>query len=423
MNYRLIKDLIAYKIKFGSGFERELRKIIALGKCSKQELMELKEQEFVKQFQNAFTNSKFYKNLYQSHGINIDSIKTLADSKKLPIIDKKIVKENCNDILTRSRLTVFKAYSSGTTGAPLQVYRDFCSTIKEYAYGHYFQQMHGYNLGDRVVSLRGTLDRNTLSYVDKSNNVLYISSFHLNTNKIDEIYKLISDFKPKVIKAYPSSMHILSTELLKSGRELNIPIAFTSSEVLHGFQREIVEKVLHTKIFDWYGNAEQTVAFGQFDDCMYREFPLYSHTEFEDKHLITTGLINTAFPLIRYKVDDVVQLAPSSNGICVVEKIEGRDDDYVILKDGQKIGRLDLAFKKTNEILAAQIIQETVGEIIVNIIPDKSFTQTDGKQIEQNLRDLLGADCLIRFEKIETSQLIRSKKGKFNLVVSQLEKK
>ncbi len=423
MNYRLIKDLIAYKIKFGSGFEKELRKIIELGECSKQELMELKEQEFVNQFQNAFNNSKFYQNLYQSHGINIDSVKTLSDASKLPIIDKKTVKENSIEILTRCKLTVFKAYSSGTTGTPLQVYRDFSSTIKEYAYGHYFQQMHGYNLGDRVVSLRGTLDRNTLSYVDKSNNVLYISSFHLNTNKVDEIYKLINDFQPKVIKAYPSSMHILATELLKSGKELSIPIAFTSSEVLHGFQREIVERVLHTKIYDWYGNAEQTVAFGQFNDCMYREFPLYSHTEFEDKHLITTGFINKVFPLIRYKVDDVVQLAPSSNGICVVEKIEGRDDDYVILKDGQKIGRLDLAFKQVNELLAAQIIQEKVGEIIVNLIPDKKFTKLDGKQIELNLRSLLGPDCLIRFEQIETNQLIRSKRGKFNLVVSQMEKK
>ena len=149
---------------------------------------------------------------------------------------------------------------------------------------------------------------------------------------------------------------------------------------------------------------------------------MYSYTEFEDKHLITTGFINTVFPLIRYKVDDVVQLAPSSNGICVVEKIEGRDDDYVILKDGQKIGRLDLAFKQVNELLAAQIIQEKVGEIIVNLIPDKGFTKLHCESIEQNLRNLLGPDCLLRFEKIETNQLIRSDKGKFNLVVSQLKK-
>jgi phenylacetate-CoA ligase len=423
MGVQLIKDLIAYKIKFGSGFEKELRKIITWSNCSEQELLDLKEKEFIKQFRNAFENSKFYKNLYQSHGLTIDSVKNISDISKLPVIDKSIVKKNSSDILTRSRLTVFKAYSSGTTGTPLQVYRDFSSTIKEYAYGHFFQQMHGYYLGDPVVSLRGVLDRNTVSYFDKSNNVLYISSFHLGSDEIAKIHQMITNFQPKVIKAYPSSMHILATELYKANLELHIPLAFTSSEVLHDFQREIVEKVFNTKIFDWYGNAEQTVAFGQFEDSFYHEFPLYSHTEIEDNHLITTGFINNAFPLIRYKVDDVIQLAPTSNGTCVFRKIEGRDDDYVILKDGQRVGRLDLAFKKINQLLAAQIIQEKMGEIKVNLIPDKGFTKLDCTQLEQNLRALIGVDCLIKFERIETQGLIRSNRGKFNLVVSLIEKK
>lgn len=422
MSYRSVKDIIAYKIKFGRGFERELEKIIYLSNLSKQKLLGLKEQEFIKQFRNAFENSKFYKKLYQSHGITINSVKNLSDAGKLPVIDKSIVKKNSSELLTRSRFSVFKAHSSGTTGTPLQVYRDFSSTIKEYAYGHFFQQMHGYQLGDPVVSLRGVLNRNTVSYFDKSNNVLYISSFHLSAGKMAEIHKLITDFQPKVIKAYPSSMHILAAELYKADLNLHIPLAFTSSEVLHDFQREMVEKVFHTKIFDWYGNAEQTVAFGQFNDLLYREFPLYSHTEFEDNHLITTGFINRVFPLIRYRVDDAVRLAASSNGAWAIQKIEGRDDDYVIVKGGQRIGRLDLAFKKIEQLLGAQIIQKKEGEIIVNLIQDKGFSRVECKQLEQNLRALLGTNCLIQFEKIETQELIRSKKGKFNLVVSQIKK-
>jgi len=421
MAVQLIKDLIAYKIKFGGGFEKELRRIIELSQKSKSEILEFKSEAFVNQYRNAFKNTVFYKNLYRSKGLTIHSIKDLSDISKVPIIEKKEIREYAKVMLAKSRLCVFKAYSSGTTGTPLQVYRDFSSTIKEYAYGHYFQQMHGYQLGDPVVSLRGTLDRNTFSYYDKTNNVLYLSSFHLNGNRIEEYYKLISDFKPKVIKAYPSSMHILATELYKKDLKLDIPIAFTSSEVLHDFQKEIVERVLNTKIFDWYGNAEQTVAFGQFEDNLYREFPMYSHTEVKDNHLITTGFINSAFPLIRYKVDDVIQLSPTSNGTCVVQKIEGRDDDYILLKNGQRIGRLDLAFKKAKQLLAAQVIQDSAGEIKVNLIPDKKFGRSELSSIKTNLRDLLGDECEILFNEIETEQLIRTEKGKFNLVVSNLK--
>jgi len=419
MAIKFIKDLISYRIKFGGAFEKELRKIIELSQKSKAEIMELKSHELVKQYQNAFDNTIFYKDLYQRHGLNRNSIKDLSDIHQLPIITKSHVRKNTSDILSSCKLSVFKAYSSGTSGSPLQVYRDFISTIKEYAYGHFFQQMHGYHLGDPVVSLRGTLDRNTFSYYDKSNNVLYISSYHLSSNRISEYYKMIEDFKPKVIKGYPSSMHILATELYKSGRELHIPIGFTSSEVLHGFQKDIIQKVLHTKVYDWYGNSEQTVAFGQFTDNLYHEFPLYSHIEVADDHLITTGFINSAFPLLRYKVDDVVKLSPTSNGTCVVQKIEGRDDDYILLKNGQRIGRLDLAFKKAQQLLAAQIIQTRAGEILVKLVPDRGFSEKHMKEIEKNLRNLIGAKCTIRFEKIEMNQLIRSPKGKFNLVVSQ----
>lgn len=423
MPVQLIKDLIAYKIKYGRAFERELRRIIELDQMSVSEILELKSQEFVKQYRNAFSNTEFYKQLYKKHGLHLYSVKDLSDKNKLPIISKADVRDYAKEMLAKSKLCVFKAYSSGTTGTPLQVYRDFSSTIKEYAYGHFFQQMHGYHLGDPVVSLRGSLDRNTFSYFDKSNNVLYLSSYHLKAERIDEYYNLIKDFNPKVIKAYPSSMHILATELHKKDLSLDIPVAFTSSEVLHGFQKEIVEKTLNTKIYDWYGNAEQTVALGQFEDELYREFPLYSHTEFEDDHLITTSFINSAFPLIRYRVDDVVQLADCNKGICVIKKIEGRDDDYIVLNDGQRIGRLDLAFKQARNLLAAQIIQDEPGIIRVNLIPDKRFDKGDLDVVESNLRDLLGNDCLIRFDKIETDQLIRTEKGKFNLVVSQLKEK
>lgn len=420
MGIRVIKDLIEYKVKFGSAFEKELQRVIELNEKSEEEILQLKNIEFVKQFQNAFQNSRYYSELYKKHGLKINSVKDLNDAWKIPIITKSDVKNYAADMLTKSRFTVFKAYTSGTTGTPLAVYRDFASTIKENAYSQYFSIMHGYKLGEPMVSLRGTLDRNTFSYYDKINNVLYLSSFHINPERIGEYYKIIKDFQPKAIKAYPSSMHILATELYKAGKELNIPLALSSSEILHDFQRDIIERVLNTTIYDWYGNAERSVAFGQYKDFFYKEFPLYSHTEVEDGHMITTGFINSSFPLIRYKVDDVLKLADQNDKTGIIQKIEGRNDDYILLKNGERIGRLDLAFKRIKHILAVQIVQKQVGRVIVNLVHDKDFSESDQVEIEKNLRNLLGHECLILFEKIEVNQLIRSSKGKFNLVVSQI---
>ena len=54
MTYRLIKDLIAYKIKFGSGFEKELRKIIDLNTCSEAEIIGFKREGNCKTISKCF---------------------------------------------------------------------------------------------------------------------------------------------------------------------------------------------------------------------------------------------------------------------------------------------------------------------------------------------------------------------------------
>ncbi|MDQ1769214.1 phenylacetate--CoA ligase family protein [Labilibaculum euxinus] len=423
MNYRALRDYLLSKIKFGYRFSKELQRIADLYSISESQLLELKNQEFVKQYQNAFTNSKFYNKLYQEHGLNLNSIQSTDDAKLIPIITKEDIRHRVDELLTCNKLFVYTAYTSGTTGSPLKLYRDYQSVCKEYSYGYYFQSMHGYQLGDKVISIKGDLDQSEISRYDRSLNTLHLSSYNLNEKNIKKYYRLIKDFSPKVVKAYPSSLQILSVELYKAGLDLQIPLAFTSSEVLHDFQRSIIEKVLHTKIFDWYGNSEQTISLGQVKKDLYQDIPLYAHIEVQEKCIITTGFINKSFPLIRYKIDDVIKLKCDSSCIrCCTSRILGRDNQYVLLKNGQQIGLLDHAFNFSNvkNILGAQIVQNAAGEIDLNIIPDYNFTETNKANLIKNLTQLLGADCKINYKEIGEDQIIRTVSGKYNLMVSNL---
>ncbi len=255
MGYRGVRDYLLSKIKFGYGFSKELRRITNLHAISESELSDLKHQEFVKQYRNAFKNSKFYSKLYQEHGLSLDSVKSIDDAEKIPIITKEDIRDRVDELLTSSKLFVYTAYTSGTTGSPLKLYRDYQSVCKEYSYGYFYQTAHGYHLGDKVISIKGDLNKNEISRFDRSLNTLHLSSYNLNQTNIKKYHQLIKDFNPKVVKAYPSSLQILAVELYKAGLNLHIPIAFTSSEVLHGFQRTIIEKVLQTQVFDWYGNT------------------------------------------------------------------------------------------------------------------------------------------------------------------------
>ncbi len=421
MNYKRAKDFIVKNLKYGFVFERELRRVKFLHSLDKSQLLEMKNKKFVQQYRNAYLNSHFYNNLYRHHGLTLSSVKSLSDIEKLPIISRKDIQHKVEDLLTTKRIFVYEAFTSGTSGSPLKIYRDYVSACREHAYLHYFQQLHGYELGDPVLSLRSFHDKKRLSYLDKSNNILHLSSFHINSDRINEYYQLIKDFKPKVLKSYPGSMHILATELYKAGKEIQIPITFSASETLHDFQKKNIEKVMNTKIYDCYGNAERTVAFGQYNGSLYREFPLYSHVEVKSDHLITSSFINSSFPLIRYKVNDVLKLSKRRD-MDKIEKIMGRSNDYVLMEKGQKVSNLELAFKEVEHLCAAQIVQKQIGCLNVNIVPDKNFSEKNRQHLEQNLRNYLGDKCRIRFDIIDTNQLILTKKSKFKFVVSQLDK-
>ena len=67
----------------------------------------------------AVRNSRFYRKLYD--GIHISSIKTIDDLKRLPIVDKEMLRQNINDVITIPRKGAVEGHTGGTTGKSLVV--------------------------------------------------------------------------------------------------------------------------------------------------------------------------------------------------------------------------------------------------------------------------------------------------------------
>lgn len=64
----------------------------------------------------------------------------------------------------------------------------------------------------------------------------------------------------------------------------------------------------------------------------------------------------------------------------------GRLEDYFILKNGAKIGRLDHIFKDLIMVREAQIYQEYSGKIEMRIVKREEYSDKDEKKtIERNL--------------------------------------
>ena len=407
------KYYINYKLKFNFIFNYYLKQIHNNQQRNDIEKVQLKQ---IQKLLLRAIKSEFYKELYSKHDIDISKIKTLEDFKKLPTITKQMIKGNEETLLTRSKYFLFKGYTSGSTGSPLTVYYDYFSVLKENAYVWSYREKCGLNFGDPIISLRGNLKKKEIFSFDKYTNTLYLSSYNLNKENIANYYKLILDFKPKAILAYPSSIYLLTILLKEKSLLLNIDKVFTSSETLYSNQKEVIENYLSAKIFDWFGNAERTIALQQQNDGKYKEPILYSYNEYKEENTITTSLNNFSYPLIRYEVDDIIEVNKRKE----ITTIHGRKDDFISLDDGTNIGRLDHLFKGINGIDYAQIIQDKIGVIDINIV-ENGFSERDKKLLIKKINEYLGWNISYNINIIEKNEIKYMKSGKFKMVINNVQ--
>jgi phenylacetate-CoA ligase len=102
----------------------------------------------------------------------------------------------------------------------------------------------------------------------------------------------------------------------------------------------------------------------------------------------------------------------------LIERIEGRVEDYVHTPDGRLVGRLDHLFKDVQHVREAQIVQTKLDELVLRIVRTDGFNANDEEIIRKEARMRLGDSMRIRFE--FTDAIERAAGGKFRFIVSQL---
>ncbi|WP_277479231.1 hypothetical protein [Catalinimonas alkaloidigena] len=194
---------------------------------------------------------------------------------------------------------------------------------------------------------------------------------------------------------------------------------FTSSETLYEFQRNKISQVFCSKVYDWYGNAERTIALEQIEQQKYYEAPLYSINQYEDNRILTTGLINDHFPLIRYEADDVINFGYDENSHkSNILGIEGRKDDLLTFYDGTKVGRMSGALKGVENIKFTQLVQSNPNSFIVNVVPCKNFTHEDQNLLRAKISSKVG-EIPFEIKLVDENEIIQTKAGKYKLIVNK----
>lgn len=126
----------------------------------------------------------------------------------------------------------------------------------------------------------------------------------------------------------------------------------------------------------------------------------------------------------RGKLILVVNEMSNADGIMgVIQSIVGRTDDILICKDGSMVTRVDF-IEEGEHIKACQWIQNEIGILEIRIAPDENFTNKDVEfVIEETLKRCGHGNMDITTKVCSMDEMVFSKRGKFKLIVNNLQQK
>jgi phenylacetate-CoA ligase len=144
----------------------------------------------------------------------------------------------------------------------------------------------------------------------------------------------------------------------------------------------------------------------------------------EAGEIVVTHLATADFPFIRYRTGDVASLddrpCACGRGLPLLKDIQGRATDFVVAKDGTVMHGLALIYvlRETPGIESFKIVQESLDQVRVLLVPGAGYGEPARRRIEDGLKARLGADVRVVLDEVPRIEAERS--GKFRYVVSKV---
>ena len=368
----------------------------------------------------AYDKTTFYRRAFDSVGFDPGEFRTLADLRRVPLIDKQTILDNTDQMCARdaNAAGVDCISTGGTGGVPLRFHMPSSRSSVEYAYLVACWGRAGFSLGDAMAIFRGKAvapDRAGLFHeYDPLLRHHYYSSFHMSTPDLRRCVKHLVGIGPCFLHAYPSSATALANFLLGAGLEApsNVRGVLLESEIVYPQQRKMLEEVFGTRAFSSYGHSEKLIlACGCEHSDDYHVWPTYGYFELLDDQgdsvrtpgqrgeIVGTGFINTVMPFIRYRTGDFATYVGDRCEACgrehtIIREIRGhRTQEVLIARDGSEISwtALNMHDDTFLRVRQFQFRQDAPGKAVLRIVPAEGYGQEDRERIVENLgRKLAG---------------------------------
>ena len=430
--------------RYGSASGKNVKELEKSQWVSLDKLKKIQMDRLNKMLKHAYAKVPYYRNLFNSLELMPDQIKTIEDLKKLPTIDKNIVRKHSQQFIPTNmdKHKLIPVSTGGTTGTPLTIYMTKDAMQHLFAWSEArIKHWAGVKSGDKLASFLHGGDvlvpinqkKSPFWRWNRAYNQLLFSVFHMSESNLKHYVEKFNRFRPQIVQGYVTAVHILAKYILAHQLEVFTPKSILlSSETLFEHQKRDIEAAFHSKVYNGYSGAECIAFITECEEARLHISPEYGLVEFEklrdgdDRYeIIGTNLFNFAMPLIRYRTRDVVTLSqqekcPCGRELPLVESIEGRSEAMIVTPEGNWISptSLAMAFETAANIRESQIIQLRKNKIHVKIIKEENFSKKDLAYITNRLKERVGKNMSIDIEFVD--KIERTKTGKFRFIISEI---
>lgn len=419
---------------------RELERTQWLGP---DELAEYQRERLARFICDAHARVPYVRALFDSHGLTPADVQDPSGLRRLPLLDKACIRANLEALKARHAHGLARFNTGGSSGEPLVFFIGKERIAHDVAAKWRATRWWGVDIGDpeivvwgspielgaqdRVRGLRDGLLRTRL-----------LPAFELSPQNLTRFAAEIRRFRPRMLFGYPSSLALIAAHAEQSGMrldDLDIRVAFVTSERLYDHQRERIERIFGCPVANGYGGrdagfiahacpegrlhitAEDIVV--EIVDSEGNPVP-----PGESGEVVVTHLATADFPFIRYRTGDVGALdpepCPCGRGLPVLGRLDGRSTDFIVAADGTVMHGLALIYvlRDIPVIDEFKIVQESLTRTRVLLTSAEPPPQSLVAEIGAQFQRRLGAGVEITVERV--ADIPREPSGKYRYVVSRV---
>ncbi len=428
------------EVRWGKGQSECYRFLLQSQTWTRDQLETYQWQQLQSLIDHAYNHTEFYRKRFQSIGATPADIRSLEDFRRLPVLTKEDVRQYSEELKSRKfeEMSPVESRTGGSTGAPLFPYKSARAEQMRVAVAWRSRRWAGVDYRERKVLIeihQAAMSHRPGWFIDSRSNTLLLWAGRLDEERLLRYVRICRWYQPQMIIGSIGFVRVFGQFLEENRITAVRPKAiFVVGETIAPSDRQNALRQFGCPLFDAYGMRENAASASECEHHRLHINSEFTYVEFEQDDespsangraaIIGTNLHNFAFPLIRYRTEDMGRAVDAdcpcgrAHPVMVIEG--GRTRDYLRTREGYVFVSWHLAqfLDKRMGVRKLQLHQVDLDHVTVRIVRSDSFSSDDEQRLLESLRNLAGDILQFRIEYVD--DIPRTPLGKHLFVKSEL---